>query len=176
MTENKAGKESLTMRKQSYVIIGIGLAALVGIFRLAQFDSKQETETAAKPTSPSEETTVDSETEKPVDPFAGMRNQSSSEVEPLSEEDKELMAKLDAFDKKEDAYQNSPRGNYLETTQDFSELEDWMDMPPELAAATRKRSEEQVAKYNALDAQRQSRSRPGGLDFPPKNQTKQRAL
>ena len=141
------------MRKQGYVIIGIGLAALVGIFWLAQLDGKEESTTAAKPTVPSEETAVDSEMEKPIDPFAAMRRQSPSEIEPLSEEDKELMAKLDAFDKKEEAYHNNPRGNYLETTQDFSELEDWMGMPPELAEATRKSSEKRVAKYNALDAQ-----------------------
>ena len=141
------------MRKQSYVIIGIGLAVLAGVFWLAQLDGKEETTTtAAKPPSPSKGTDT-SPMEKKVDPFAGLRRQSSSVIEPLSEEDKALMAELDAFDKKEEAYHNSPRGNYLETTQDFSELEDWMDMPPELAEATRKSSEKRVAKYNALDAQ-----------------------
>ena len=49
MAKSKAGKESLIMRKQGYVIIGIGLAMLVGIFWLAQF-SKEETPTAAEPT------------------------------------------------------------------------------------------------------------------------------
>ena len=113
------------MRKQGYAIIGIGLAILAGVFWLAQLSKQEETPTVAKPPASSEKIAVDSETEKPIDHFVGMRRQ-SSEIEPLSEEDKELMAKLDAFDKKEEAYHNSPRGNYLETIQDFSELEAWM--------------------------------------------------
>ena len=78
------------MRKQGYMIIGIGLATLAGVFWVAQFDGKQETETDAQPPSPNQETTATSPTEKPVDPFAGMRRQSSSAIEPLSEEDKAL--------------------------------------------------------------------------------------
>ena len=103
------------MRKQCYVIIGIGLAVLGGVFWLAQLDDK-------------EETTDTSPTEKKVDPFAGVRNQSSSEVEPLSEEDKALLAEIEARDKKREAYQNSPRGNWMERYQDSSDgTEDWYD-------------------------------------------------
>ncbi len=141
------------MRKQGYVIIGIGLAALAGVFWLAQLDGKEETPTtiADKPPSPSQETTVDSEMEKSIDPFAGMRRQSPSEIEPLSEEDKELMAKREDWEKKRKAYQNSPRGNYLEGFQDRSPpgIE---DMSPELAELDRKANEELIAKYKALDA------------------------
>ena len=139
------------MRKQGYVIIGVGLAALAGIFWLAQLDGKKEIPTAVKPLSPSQETTIDSETEKPIDLFAGMRRQSSSEIDSLSEEDKALMAELEAFDRKEEAYQNSPRGNYLEGFQDRSPP--WIeDMPPELATLRRKTNEEEIAKYRAQNA------------------------
>ena len=138
------------MRKQGYMIIGIGLAALAGVFWLGQFSKQETTTTAAKPTSPSDETTATSETEKPIDPFAGMRRQ-SPEIEPLSEEDKELMAKREDWEKKRKAYQNSPRGNYLEGFQDRSPP--WMeDMPLELAELARKANEEEMAKYNAQDA------------------------
>ena len=137
------------MRKQAYVIIGIGLAALAGVFWLAQF-SKEETPTTAKPPSPGQETAVDSETEKPIDLFAGIRRQ-SSENEPLSEEDKALMAEMEDREKKRKAYENSPRGNYLEGFQDRSPP--WIeDMPPELAELDRKANEELIAKYKALDA------------------------
>ena len=148
MAEKKAEKESLTMRKQGYVIIGIGLAALVGIFRLAQF-SKEETPTAAKLQNPSQETTVDSETEKPIDHFAGMRNQSSSEVEPLSEEDKALLAEIEARDKKREAYQNSPSGNWMERFQDRSPNNWGSNISPEVKAWLLKRDEEEMAKYKA---------------------------
>ena len=129
VTENDAGKESLIMRKQGYAIIGIGLAMLAGVFWMAQLDGKKETTTtAAKPTISNQEATVDSPTEKPINHFAGMRNQSSSEVEPLSEEDKALLAEIEARDKKREAYQNSPRGNWMESYQDSSdETEDWYD-------------------------------------------------
>ncbi len=118
------------MRKQSYVIIGIGLAALVGIFWLAQLDGKEETSTAAnKLPASNQETTVDSEMEKPIDPFAGMRRQSTSEIEPLSEEEfKALEAENEAYRKKQEAYHNSPSGNWMERYQDSSdEIEDWYD-------------------------------------------------
>ena len=140
------------MRKQGYMIIGIGLVALVGIFWLAQLDGKEETTTTvAKPTVSSQETAVDSETEKPIDPFAGMRRQSSSEIEPLSAEVKAIEAEVEAYWKKQEAYENSPRGNYLEGFQDRSPpgIE---DMPPELAELDRKANEELIAKYKALDA------------------------
>ena len=130
MAENKTERNLLTMRKQGYVIIGIGLAALAGVFWLSQLDGKEETPTtiAAKPPSPSQETTVDPETEKPVDPFAAMRRQ-SSEIEPLSEEEfKALEAENEAYRKKQEAYHNSPIGNWMERYQDRSdEIEDWYD-------------------------------------------------
>ena len=127
LAESKAKKESITMRKQCYMIIRIGLAALAGVFWLSQLDGKEETPTTAKKP-PSQETMDASPTEKPIDPFAGMRRQSTSELDPLFEEDNELMAKLDAFDEKEEAYQNSPRGNWMERYQDRSdEIEDWYD-------------------------------------------------
>ena len=139
MSENKTEKESLIMRKQSYVIIGIGLAALAGVFWLAQLDGKEETPTTAnKP--PSQETMDASPTEKPIDPFAGMRRQSPSAVEPLSKEDKALAAESKAYRKRQKVYHNSPRGNYLETHQDESE---------EISESDKER----MAKYNALDAQ-----------------------
>ncbi len=127
LAENKAEKESLTMRKQGYMIIGIGLAALAGIFWLSQLDGKEETATTvAKPTS--QETKASSPAEKPINPFAGMRIQSSSEIPPLSEGDKALIAELDDWAKRREAYQNSPRGNWMESYQDSSdEIEDWYD-------------------------------------------------
>ena len=98
LAQNKAEKESLTMRKQGYVIIGIGLATLAGVFWLSQLDSKEETPTtAAKP--PSQETMDASPTEKLIDPFAGMRRQSTSEIDSLSEEDKKLMAEREDWEK-----------------------------------------------------------------------------
>ena len=117
------------MRKQGYVIIGIGLAALAGVFWLAQLDVKEETPTAAKPTVPSQETTVDSEMEKPIDPFAGMRRQSPSEIEPLSEEEfQALEAENEAYRKKREAYLSSSSGNWMERYQDRSDkIEDWYD-------------------------------------------------
>ncbi len=150
LAENKAERESLIMRKQGYVIIGIGLAVLAGVFWLSQLSKEETLTTAAKPPSPSEETAVDSKTEKPINPFAGMRRQ-SPEIEPLSEEDKELMAKREDWEKKREAYENSPRGNYLEGFQDRSPP--WIeDMPPEIATLARKANEEEMAKYKALDA------------------------
>ncbi len=115
------------MRKQGYVIIGIGLATLAGIFWLAQFIKQEETPTANKPPSPSDETTATSPTEKAVDLFVGMRRQ-SSEIEPLSEEDKAFWAEMEARDKKREAYENSPSGNWMESYQDSSnEIEDFLD-------------------------------------------------
>ena len=124
------------MRKQGYAIIGIGLAALAGIFWLAQLSKEEETPTAAKPPSPSEETDT-SPMEKPIDPFAGMRRQSSSEINPLSEEDKAFWAEMEARDKKREAYENSPSGNWMESYQDSSnEIEDFLN-------------KERMAKYKA---------------------------
>ena len=126
------------MRKQSYVIIGIGLAMLAGIFWLTQLDGKEETPTANKPTASSQEATADSETEKSVDTFAGMRRRYSSEIEPLSEEDKAIEAEVEAYWKKRAAYQNSPRGNYLERHQDEEDISDFI--------------KGEIAEYKALDA------------------------
>ena len=142
------------MRKQGYTIIGVGLAALAGVFWLAQLSKEEETPTANKPPTPSQEAAVDSETEKPVDHFAAMRRQSPSEVEPLSEEDKALalMAKLDAHDKKEEAYHNSPSGNYLETPP-YLETEEWMNHSPEDVAWRRKGNKKRIAEYKALGAE-----------------------
>ena len=85
------------MRKQGYLIIGIGLAALAGVFWLSQLDGKEETTTTAA-NLPSQETDT-SPMEKKVDPFAGMRRQSSSEIDSLSEEDKKLMAEREDWEK-----------------------------------------------------------------------------
>ena len=126
------------MRKQSYVIIGIGLAMLAGIFWLTQLDGKEETPTANKPTASSQEATATSETEKSVDTFAGMRRRYSSEIEPLSEEDKAIEAEVEAYWKKRAAYQNSPRGNYLERHQDEEDISDFI--------------KGEIAEYKALDA------------------------
>ena len=118
------------MRKQGYMIIGIGLAVLAGVFWLSQLDGKEETTTtAAKPPSPSDETTADSKTEKTVDHFAGMRNQPSLEIEPLSEEElKALEAENEAYRKKREVYLSSPSGNWMERYQDRSDkIEDWYD-------------------------------------------------
>ncbi len=129
------------MRKQSYVIIGIGLAALVGIFWLSQLGKQEEaTTTVDKQPTSSQETTDASPIEKSIDPFAGMRRQSPSAVEPLSKEDKALAAESKAYRKRQKVYHNSPRGNYLETHQDESE---------EISESDKER----IAKYNALDAQ-----------------------
>ena len=77
------------------------MVVLAGIFWMAQLSKQEETTTTfAKPASPSQETTVDSEIEKPIDHFAAMRRQSPSEVEPLSEEDKALLAESEAFRRK----------------------------------------------------------------------------
>ncbi len=138
LAENKAEKESLTMRKQGYMIIGIGLAALAGIFWLSQLDGKEETATTvAKPTS--QETKASSPAEKPINPFAGMRIQSSSEIPPLSEGDKALIAELDDWAKRREAYQNSPRGNYLERYQDEEDISDFI--------------KEEIAEYKTLNAE-----------------------
>ena len=125
------------MRKQGYVIVGMGVVALMGVFWLAQL-SKEETPTTAKPPSPSEEITVDSEIEKPVDHFAGMRRQSYSEIESLFEEElKALEAENEAYRKKREAYLSSPSGNWMESYQDSSnEIEDFLD-------------KERMAKYKA---------------------------
>ena len=124
------------MRRQGYVIIGIGLAALAGVFWLAQLIKQEETPTVAKPAASSQEATATSPTEKPIDPFVGMRRQSSSEIPPLSEEElKALEAENQAYRKKREAYHNSPRGNWMERYQDSSdEIEDWY-------------SKRQIAKY-----------------------------
>ena len=139
LAQNKTGKKTLTMRKQGYAIIGIGLAALAGIFWLSQLSKQEEIPTAAKPPASSQETTVDSETEKPIDHFAGMRRQSSSEIEPLSEEDKAREAEVEAYWKKRAAYQNSPRGNYLERHQDEEDISDFI--------------KGEIAEYKALNAE-----------------------
>ncbi len=143
LAENKAEKESLTMRKQGYMIIGIGLAALAGIFWLSQLDGKEETATTvAKPTS--QETKASSPAEKPINPFAGMRIQSSSEIPPLSEEDKAIEAEVEAYWKKREAYHNSPRGNYLERHQDEEDISDFI--------------KGEIAEYKALDAEDKAKS------------------
>ena len=132
------------MRKQGYAIIGIGLAMLAGVFWLAQLSKEEETPTANKP--PSQETAVDSETEKPIDHFAGLRRQ-SSEIEPLSEEDKALLAEMEAQDKKQEAYHNSPSGNWLERFQDRSPNNWASNISPEVKAWLLKRNEEKITRY-----------------------------
>ena len=131
------------MRKQGYAIIGIGLAALAGVFWLAQLNKQEKTPTAAKPPTSSQETTVASPTEEPIDHFAAMRRQ-SSEIEHLSEEDKALAAKRQTDREREVAYENSPRGNYLETYRD--KLEDGSGFEKE-------RISKRIVEYNALDTQ-----------------------
>ena len=138
------------MRRQGYVIIGIGLASLAGVFWLAQLIKQEETPTVAKPDSPSQEATATSPMEKPIDPFAGMRRQSSSEIPPLSEEElKALAAEMEARDKKREAYENSPRGNWLERFQDRSPNNWASNTSPEVKAWLLKRDEEEMAKYKA---------------------------
>ena len=112
------------MRKQGYAIIGIGLAMMAGVFWLAQLNKQEETPTVAKPPRLIQETTVVQETEKPIDHFAAMRRQSSSEIEPLSEEDKAIEAEVEAYWKKVKAYEGSPRGNWMEGKKRFPEDND----------------------------------------------------
>ncbi len=108
----------MTMRKQGYAIIGIGLAALAGIFWLAKFHSNEKTTiTAIEPTAPNQETTATSKTEQKVDHFAGMRRQLPSFIDSQTEGDKTIEAEL----KKEKTYENSPRGSHLETYRDDGE-------------------------------------------------------
>ena len=130
------------MRKQGYVIIGMGIVALAGIFWLAHLG--KEKAVTAKTESQVEETT-EAQKEKKKHAFAEFVESLPSALETLTEDDAEAEAKR----KKRQAYLNSPRGNERETILNGLEIEGG----PELTAALKKDAEMELAIYESLDAQ-----------------------
>ena len=133
------------MRKQGYVIIGMGIVALMGVFWLAHLGKeKAVTADAEKTEGQTEEITEAQKTEK-KHAFAEFVEALPAVLETLTEEEAEAEAKR----KKRQAYLNNPRGNRKETILDIVEIEG----NPELTAALKANAEEELAIYESLDAQ-----------------------
>ena len=134
------------MRKQGYVIIGMGIVALMGVFWLAHLGKEKAIEAKADKTeSQVEETTEAQKTEK-KHAFAEFVEALPSALETLTEDEAEANRKeREAYE----AYLNSPYGNRRETILDVVEIEG----DPELTAALKKDAEMELAIYESLDAQ-----------------------
>ena len=130
------------MRKQGYVIIGMGIVALMGVFWLAHL-GKQKAITA-KTESQAEEIT-EAQKEKKKHAFAEFVEALPSALETLTEDEAEAEVKR----KEWEAYLNSPHGNRKEAILDGLEIEG----DPELTAALKANAEEELAIYESLDAQ-----------------------
>ena len=136
------------MRKQGYVIIGMGMVALAGIFWLAHLGKQKATEAKANKTeSQVEETTEAQKTEK-KHAFAEFMESLPSALETLTEDEAEAEAKRKKRETYHD-YLNRPHGNRRETILDVVEIEG----DPELTAALKKDAEMELAIYESLDAQ-----------------------
>ena len=133
------------MRKQGYVIIGMGIVALAGIFWLAHLG--KEKAVTAKTESQIEETTEAQKTEKKR-AFAEFVEALPSALEILTEDEAEAEAKRKEWEAHE-VYLISPHGNRRETILDVVEIEG----DPELTAALQKDAEMELAIYESLDAQ-----------------------
>ena len=133
------------MRKQGYVIIGMGIVALMGVFWLAHLGKeKAVTAKSDKTESQAEETTEAQKREK-KHAFAEFVESLPAALETLTEDDAEAEAKR----KKWEIYLNRPHGNRRETILDVVEIEG----DPELTAALKKDAEMELAIYESLDAQ-----------------------
>ncbi len=133
------------MRKQGYVITGMGIVALMGVFWLAHLGKEKAiTAKADKTEGQVEETTEAQKTEK-KHAFAEFVEALPAALETLTEAETEAEAKR----KKRQAYLNSPHGNDRETI--LSGLEIKGD--PELTAALKKDAEIELTIYESLDAQ-----------------------
>ena len=133
------------MRKQGYVIIGMGIVALMGVFWLAHLG--KEKAVTAKTESQTEEMTEVQKTEK-KHAFAEFVEALPAVLETLTEDESEAEANRKEREAYE-AYLNSPYGNDRETI--LSGLEIKGD--PELTAALKANAEEELAIYESLDAQ-----------------------
>ena len=133
------------MRKQGYVIIGMGIVALVGIFWLAHLGKEKAVmmAEAEKTESQAEERTEEQKEKKHA--FAEFVEALPAALETLTEDDAEAEAKR----KKWEIYLNRPHGNRRETILDVVEIEG----DPELTAALKKDAEMELAIYESLDAQ-----------------------
>ena len=133
------------MRKQGYVIIGMGMVALMGVFWLAHLGKEKAIEAKADKTeSQAEEMTEAQKTEK-KHAFAEFVEALPSVLETLTEDEAEAEAKR----KKRQAYLNSPHGNRRETILNGLEIKG----DPELTAALKANAEEELTIYESLDAQ-----------------------
>ena len=130
------------MRKQGYVIIGIGIVALMGVFWLAHLG--KEKAVTAKMESQAEETTEAQKKEK-KHAFAEFVEALPSALETLTGDEAEAEAKR----KKRQAYLNNPRGNERETILNGLEIKG----NPELTASLKAIAEEDLKAYESLDAQ-----------------------
>ena len=133
------------MRKQGYVIIGMGIVALAGIFWLAHLGKEKAVTAKADKTENQAEETTEAQKKEKKHAFAEFVEALPAALETLTEDEAEAEAKR----KKRQAYLNSPHGNERETILDGLEIEG----DPELTAALKKDAEMELAIYESLDAQ-----------------------
>ena len=134
------------MRKQGYVIIGMGIVALMGVFWLAHLGKEKAIEAKAEKTESQVEETTEAQKKEKKHAFAEFVDALPSALETLTDEDK---AEAEAKRKKWEIYLNRPHGNRRETILDVVEIEG----DPELTAALKKDAEMELAIYESLDAQ-----------------------
>ena len=133
------------MRKQGYVIIGMGIVALMGVFWLAHLGKEKAVTAKAEKTESQAEETIEAQKTEKRHAFAEFVEALPSALETLTEDEAEAEAKR----KKRQTYLNSPRGNRREAILDVVEIEG----DPELTAALKKDAEMELAIYESLDAQ-----------------------
>ena len=132
------------MRKQGYVIIGMGMVALAGIFWLAHLGKEKAITARADKTENQAEEMAEAQKEK-KHAFAEFVESLPSALETLTEDDTEAEAKR----KKWEIYLNRPHGNRRETILNGLEIEG----DPELTASLKAIAEEDLKAYESLDAQ-----------------------
>ncbi len=133
------------MRKQGYVIIGMGMVALAGIFWLAHLGKEKAVTAEAEKTESQVEETTEAQKKEKKHAFAEFVEALPSALETLTEDEAEAEAKR----KKRQAYLNSPHGNRKETILDGLEIKG----DPELTASLKAIAEEDLKAYESLDAQ-----------------------
>ena len=133
------------MRKQGYVIIGMGIVALTGVFWLAHLGKQKAIEAKADKTESQAEETMEAQKTEKRHAFAEFVEALPSALETLTEDEAEAEAKRE----KREAYLNSPHGNEQETILKGLEIKG----NPELTAALQKDAEMELAIYESLDAQ-----------------------
>ncbi len=134
------------MRKQGYVIIGMGIVALMGVFWLAHLGKEKAVMTAkADKTENQAEEITEAQKEEKKHTFAEFVEALPEALETLTEDEAETEAKR----KKRQAYLNSPSGNERETILSGLEIEG----DPELTASLKAIAEEDLKAYESLDVQ-----------------------